>query len=119
MLIVDSDGPSRKALAERFILKGWEVRSAACVAEALRELDLSPDCVVLTLCLPGRAGEEVLEAIEVRGLDPWVVVLSERGNPERLDIVEERFRPDAVFLKPLPPQHEAGSEDGSLPVEGE
>jgi DNA-binding NtrC family response regulator len=104
MLIVDDDIATRSALARIFALRGWEVRSAASVAEATAELDRRPDYIILDLSLTDGDGETVLEAIKVRGMNTRAVVVSGVSDVERLRAVEARFRPAAVMLKPVDPQ---------------
>jgi DNA-binding NtrC family response regulator len=101
MLIVDDYAATRDIYARLFDLKGWQVRCAASVQEAIRELDPAPDCMILDLSLPGGGGEAVLEAAERLGLSTRVVVVSGISTPARLQAVQERFKPVAVFTKPV------------------
>jgi DNA-binding NtrC family response regulator len=101
MLVVEDDANTRTALRRIFALRGWTVRSAATVAEGLRALDPTPDCLILDLSLPDGNGERILDAVASRGLATRILVISGVSDAARLKQVEERYRPAAVFLKPV------------------
>jgi DNA-binding response OmpR family regulator len=101
MLVVENDPMTRKALHQIFDHRGWEVRGAAGIAEALRELDRAPDCIILDLALPDGDGETILEANRAREKAPCAIVVTGLQEPARLDAVRQRSRAAAVFLKPV------------------
>jgi DNA-binding NtrC family response regulator len=103
MLIVDDDPATRSILHRLLTLKGWDVRCAACPAEAVRELAWGPHCVIVDLFLGGEDGERVLEAIQAKRLQTCVVVVTGDDDHDRVNAVEAQFHPSAVFIKPTRP----------------
>ena len=101
MLVVEDDLTTRKALCQIFAIRGWAVDAAGTLAEGLRALASAPDCVILDLSLPDGDGERILAAAESLGLNASILVISGVSDPVRLASVETRFRPAAVFLKPV------------------
>jgi DNA-binding NarL/FixJ family response regulator len=59
---------------------------------------------MLELALPDGDGESILEAVQAKGLSPRTIILSGISDPGRLRAAQERFHPEAAFLKPAPPQ---------------
>lgn len=103
MLIVDGHPTVRRVMARIFSMDDWDVRSAAGVAEALRELERSPDCVVLELDLPDGQGERVLEAVQSSGAAMDVLVVTADDDRERLAAVRAQFQTAGIFVKPGAP----------------
>jgi DNA-binding response OmpR family regulator len=101
MLVVEDDPSTLKALRRIFALRGWIVLTAETVAEGLRALEVPPDCLLLDLSLPDGEGERVMEAIRERGLEVPTLVVSGVSDAARLTSVEQCYRPEAVFLKPV------------------
>jgi two-component system, OmpR family, response regulator len=120
MLIVEDDPSSRKALSRRYAARGWEVVTAATVADALAALDSGPppDWLLLDLMLPDGDGEDVLRRVRADGLPTRVVVATGVGDRYRLRAVVA-LGPDAVMRKPLDPaaldRHCEGPGPGGVP----
>jgi DNA-binding NtrC family response regulator len=75
----------------------YDVRTALDGEAALAAVDDSVDVVLLDRHMPGRSGDEVLEAIRERGLDCRVAMVT--GVDPDFDIVEMPF--DEYVQKPL------------------
>jgi two-component system, NtrC family, response regulator AtoC len=102
-MVVDDDSLSREFLAEAVGGSGYEVRTAADGAEAVRMLDAEEwDLVVTDLRLPGKDGLEVLKASKERRPERPVVVLTAYGA---VDVAVRAMREGAAdFLqKPVSP----------------
>jgi CheY-like chemotaxis protein len=77
VLVVDDDRDTRDALEQLLALEGFDVRSAADGAEALRLLELgpSPCLVLLDLTMPHLDGWAVMDELRRRSLSPGVPVI--------------------------------------------
>ncbi|WP_422928900.1 response regulator [Singulisphaera sp. PoT] len=100
LLIVEDNAISRRALEMLLRLRGWQVFSAATVAEGLSLLDEAPDCVLLDLMLPDGEGEQVLMAIRERNLNCRVIVTTGCHEAARKKALLH-LNPDAILQKPL------------------
>jgi DNA-binding response OmpR family regulator len=122
LLIVEDDAASADAMRALFVRRGWEVRVAGSVGEALplvsggaglrgeakaqaeakadAQGDAWPDWVVLDLMLPDGDGEAVLEAIRAGGVGVRVVVATGVYDERRIAALA-RLSPDAVYHKPI------------------
>lgn len=98
VLVVEDDPSSRRALTLLLQLKGFELTVAGNVAEALRQLEWNPTCVLLDLMLPDGNGAVVLQHIRTRRLPIRVAVTTGASNWEAL---LDPLQPDALFPKPL------------------
>ncbi len=97
VLIVDDEPSITDLYALR--LKGeYDVRTAYGGEEALEKVDGDVDVVLLDRRMPDLSGDEVLERIEERGLDPGVAMVT-AVDPD-FDILELGF--DAYVVKPVP-----------------
>ncbi|MDQ2588736.1 response regulator [Saccharothrix yanglingensis] len=77
VLLVDDDPQLLRALRITLTAHGYDVRTAADAAGALRECALRPDLVVLDLGLPDADGVDVIAEVRRAGTVP-IVVLSAR-----------------------------------------
>src|SRR5262245_39283777 len=100
LLIVEDDAWTRAALARLMARKGWEILTAATVAEGVEQLRSAPDCVILDLDLPDGHGELVLRSIAQLGIESRVVVCTAAVDEERLDCLS-RLNPHAILRKPV------------------
>ena len=81
ILVVDDDDVYRGRLARAFVDRGYDVRTGACLAEAVeRAKEDSPEFAVIDLKMPDGTGLELLAAL--REIDPAtkVVVLTGYGS---------------------------------------
>jgi DNA-binding response OmpR family regulator len=97
VLIVD-DEPSITDLYALRLEGEYEVRTAYGGEEALEKVDEDVDVVLLDRRMPDLSGDEVLTAIQERGLDPGVAMVT-AVDPD-FDILELGF--DAYVVKPVP-----------------
>ncbi len=100
LLIVEDNAVSRRAMETLLRLRGWQVSSAATLAEALTMLDPAPDCIILDLMLPDGCGESVLELVRERNLHSRVIVTTGCHDVARNEAVA-RLRPHTFLHKPL------------------
>jgi len=81
VLIVDDDPIFRQRLGRAFVDRGYDVRTAADVEEALaRARDDSPEIAIVDLRMPGQSGLELIP--ELHRIDPAtkIVVLTGYGS---------------------------------------
>lgn len=77
LLLVDDDDTFRTVLARALTRRGFEVRTAADVPDALRLASQSPPShAVVDLRMPGASGLELVEALRRRSPDARIVVLT-------------------------------------------
>ena len=100
IVLVEDHDTTRRVLARLLSLKGWQVRTAATVAEGLDLLESEPDCVITDLMLPDGEGEAVVRRVRDSGLPTRVVVTTATGDEARLERVR-RLKPDGVLRKPI------------------
>ena len=99
LLIVDDDADSRAAM--RMLLRGDDVAidEAGSAEEALQRVDeVTYDCVVLDLGLPGMSGMEFLERLSITGRVPPVVIYSGR-ELSREESLKLRQYTDSIVIK--------------------
>jgi DNA-binding response OmpR family regulator len=101
ILVVEDDPTLTRAITRNLVARGYEVRTAASVAEAVAAVNVSrPALVLLDIDLPDGSGWEVLRELRARdGEHTSVIVMSAlRPNP-RLVAELECF---GVLEKPFP-----------------
>jgi two-component system, response regulator RegA len=77
LLLVDDDDTFRSVLARALARRGFEVRTAADVPDALRLVSESPPShAVVDLRMPGASGLELVEALRRQSPDARIVVLT-------------------------------------------
>ncbi|WP_336337098.1 HalX domain-containing protein [Haloarcula brevis] len=96
VLIVD-DEPDIADLYSTWLLTAHDVRTAYSGSEALRMTDESVDIVFLDRQMPELSGDDVLDSIADRDIDPAVVMVT-AVDPD-FDIVEMPF--DEYLTKPV------------------
>ena len=99
LLIVDDDADSRAAM--RTLLRGDDVAidEAGSAEEALQRVDeVTYDCIVLDLGLPGMDGMEFLERLSAAGRVPPVVIYSGR-DLSREESLKLRQYTDSIVIK--------------------
>jgi DNA-binding response OmpR family regulator len=100
VLVVEDDPSSRRALTLLLKLKGFEPCVAATLADAMRELNNSPEAVLLDLMLPDGNGSDILRHVRRNGLAIRVAITSGASNWKSM-LDEGALLPDAFFSKPL------------------
>ncbi len=106
VLIIEDHDATRTMLAKllSISLDGWQVLTAATIAEGLALLlESEPDCLVLDLMLPDGDGETVLRRIRETKLRTCVAVTTGTGDEARLDAVRW-LQPEALLRKPIDPE---------------
>ncbi len=105
IVLVDDDQDLRGALAQILERSGHEVRTAACGAEAIREVqNWHPEVVVCDMIMPQSEGFEVLRS--VRKAAPSVAFIMMSGATGDLQDqlrVAPLLGADAVLRKPFDP----------------
>ena len=80
ILVIDDEEETRNILKDFFLLKGYEVETAADGEGALRKVGASPfDCIISDLVMPGMDGIELLKRIKTD--DSKVMFLLITGYP--------------------------------------
>ncbi len=100
VLVVDDEADAREILSHYLCEEGMEVRTAACGADALRELDRwPPDVIVMDLLMPGLSGPGLVEQMRLRGCEkvPVLVVTAADLGTRQLDVL--RTQVQAVIRK--------------------
>ncbi|WP_447601773.1 sigma-54-dependent transcriptional regulator [Nitrospira sp. Nam80] len=101
ILIVDDEVNIRGALITMLEKRGYGVRGAGSVGEAMERLGEAPvDLVITDLKMPGAGGMELLQRIKERWPDTQVVVMTAYGS---IDTAVEAMRLGAYdyLMKPL------------------
>ena len=96
VLVVEDEAPLVEIYA-RWLSEEYEVRTAQNGEVALEEIDEAVDVVLLDRLMPGMSGDEVLDAIEDRGLSPRVAMVT-AVEPD-FDIIRMGF--DDYLTKPI------------------
>src|SRR3954468_2006287 len=100
LLILEDHAATRLALGRVFVHRGWTVRSAAGVAEALDLLGggPAPDALILDLMLPDGDGLDVLRRVRGAGLRTQVAVCTGTSDPMLL-MRARALEPDLLLIK--------------------
>ncbi len=101
-LVVEDDATNRVGLVKLLQYSGLLVDSAETVAAALAKLRSKPRTVLLDVNLPDGTGEEVLSHIRTNDLPSKVCIITGSADTKRIEDLN-RFRPDAIFIKPFAP----------------
>ena len=104
VLVVDDEPALREVLSLRIADWGYDVRTAADVAEAERELDRHPpDLVLCDVVLPGGSGLDLLKRIKRQDERLPVVMITAHGDIDRaveaMKIGRRRFSHEAARLR--------------------
>ena len=99
LLVVEDEAVVRETLAAYLSARGYRVRSAADVAEALRAIAAPEpiDLLVTDLVLPGGAGRQLAE--EVRSTHPAARIVFMSGYSPDADVVRSSLPRKANFLQ--------------------
>ena len=96
-VLVVEDEPDLAELYTAWLQEYCDVRTAYDGEEALDAMDEAVDIVLLDRRMPGLSGDEVLDALQSRDLDPRVAMVT-AVEPD-FDIVEMGF--DEYLVKPV------------------
>jgi two-component system KDP operon response regulator KdpE len=100
ILIVDDEGPIRRALRTALVRHGYEVAEAENGENALTTIATwTPDAIVLDLMMPGIDGFDVVRQTRTWSQTP-IVVLSARGE-ERAKVTALDLGADDYLTKPF------------------
>jgi two-component system KDP operon response regulator KdpE len=89
VLVVDDEGPIRRALQIGLRAQGYDVLIAADARTALDACrEDAPDVVLLDLGLPDRSGFEVLAALRTWSTIPVIVVSARHGSTDKVDALD-------------------------------
>lgn len=100
LLIVEDEGPARRAVADYLERRGYAVYEAASAREAMRQWDAHrPDLVLLDLGLPDLDGVDIIRRIRREATTP-IIILSARGD-ERDKIGGLEAGADDYLTKPF------------------
>src|SRR5436190_12653951 len=104
LMIIEDHAATRCTLGTIFGRRGWEVRPATTVAEALDLLGRGPepDGMILDLILPDGDGLDVLRRVRDAGLLTHVAVCTGASDPV-LIIRARALKPDLLLIKPVAP----------------
>src|SRR5262245_2475856 len=100
VLLVEDDLSILLVMQRLFGRDGWIVSHSRTVAEALAQLDLKPDWIVLDLGLADGDGAEILRHVRDAGIPSRVAIISGRLDDDRLTALAP-LKPDLVFHKPV------------------
>ncbi len=83
ILVIDDETAIRDTLEQILGYEGYKVLKASSGAEGLQlAAEAGPDLILLDIKMPGMDGFEVQKALQERGLDIPVIVISGHGNIE-------------------------------------
>jgi two-component system KDP operon response regulator KdpE len=100
LLLVEDDGPTRLRLHQHLERRGYRVRDAATVREALASWDAyRADLILLDLGLPDRDGIDVVRHVRRDGTTP-IIIVSARGE-ERDRVAGLEAGADDYVTKPF------------------
>jgi two-component system KDP operon response regulator KdpE len=89
ILVVDDEAPMRKLLSGNLRASGYEVRTAADGAEALKLIEELPfDLLVLDVNMPGPNGLQVLEAVRSTAELPILMVSGRTRERDTVDALD-------------------------------
>jgi DNA-binding response OmpR family regulator len=85
LVLVVEDEPEIAALMRDFLeADGFGVRLAADAEEAAGALEMTPDCVLLDVMLPGASGFELCRAIRTKSAVPILFLSAREGDADKI-----------------------------------
>jgi len=100
IVVVEDDRATRIALRSLFSRMGYEVTTAATVADGFCLLDPAPDYLILDLMLPDGDGADLLRWVRSTKLPTRVAVTTGLCDPDRLEALSA-LKPDGLLSKPV------------------
>ena len=80
---------SPRALSAILQKQGWDVSTAATVADGIRMLAIRPDHVIIDLMLPDGDGAQILEHANAANIHPHMTVTTGVSDSDHLDRVRQ------------------------------
>lgn len=126
VLVVDDEGPIRRALEINLVARGFDVLLAATGEEALRlAASDHPDLVLLDLGLPGIDGLDVIEGLRGWSKVPIIVVSARDAEVDKVraldagadDYVSKPFGMDELLARLRAALRRSGPGSGGAPDE--
>ena len=101
MIDVEDDNSLRTAIVRNLQANGYMVFEAANFGEALDEIAVKPDVMILDINLPDASGWDVADWLESETRPvPIIVISGFRPDARKM----EKFKPKAFLPKPFPIQ---------------
>ncbi|MDB5074129.1 MAG: response regulator [Chloroflexi bacterium] len=101
VLIVEDDATLVDAISRNLSARGYPIRSAKTVAEAIAALqDVSPALLLLDVDLPDGSGWEVLRTLRAQGHHAVPVIVMSALRPN--DRLATEYKCEGVLEKPFP-----------------
>jgi two-component system KDP operon response regulator KdpE len=89
VLIVEDEGPLRRALAMNLVARGYAVTEAESGTRALTALaDHRHDAIVLDLGLPDMSGVQVIRAVREFAETPIIVLSARSGSSDKVEALD-------------------------------
>jgi DNA-binding NtrC family response regulator len=91
VLIVDDEAAMRAALEANFLRRGWRVRTAAGVGEAMEKFRMAPSELVVTdMRMPDGDGLQVMQGVRSMAPETPVILLTAYGSvPDAVQAIKE------------------------------
>lgn len=104
VLLVEDDRALRSALRDALSVEGYELKTAASLADAraqLRHLSVGDaiDLVVLDLGLPDGEGQSLLAELRQRGSIPVIIISARQAEGEKIHLLDQGA--DDYLVKPF------------------
>ncbi len=100
ILIVEDDGPLRKVLTRYLQAIGYFVLQAASFREAVDQLAIKPELVILDINLPDATGWDVAEWLQSSTQDVPIIMMSAASQPGPKQLLKVGAK--AFLAKPFP-----------------
>lgn len=100
VLVVEDDATSANALRIILTRRGYAVRVASGLSEAVQNLPSTPDIILLDLMLPDGDGLELFARLGDLRASTRVIVTTAVSDPTRL-LDARRQQPRAILQKPI------------------
>src|SRR4051794_2957532 len=98
VLIVEDDTQLRKVIAANLAARGYFVLQAGNFSQAVAQLAIKPQLIILDIRLPDATGWEVAQWMERVSLSvPTIVISAAAPDPHQM----ERFAPASFLRKPF------------------
>ena len=104
VLLVEDDRALRNSLREALSVEGYDLKTAASLADARAQLRNLPmgktmDLVVLDLGLPDGEGQSLLTELRQSGLTPVIVISAREAEGQKIQLLDQGA--DDYLVKPF------------------